>query len=821
MKYEVEGKVKEIFNTAMGEAKAYDDAKVTPTHILISIIINNDNKIIPELRKLGADIDKIFDTASLFLNSNNLSSKNPYAQKRSVGITEDTRYIMNQIDIECEHMGGTKVDELHLMLALLKGKSQAKQLLHKFNVTYNNFKESIMEENFEENMEENQPQRRTAPKNKQQTSKTPVLDKFCRDISKAVEEGGVDPVVGREDEIRRISSILCRRKKNNPVLIGEPGVGKTAIIEGLATLIYNDEAPRPLLKKKIFSLDLSSIVAGTKYRGQFEERMKVILAELKNNNDIILFIDELHTIVGAGNASGSLDASNILKPALARGEIQVIGATTLDEFRQNIEKDGALTRRFQQILVEEPSVKETINILNKIKENYEKYHNVTYTDEVIEEIVKISGRYISGRAMPDNAIDVLDEVGSAVNIDIKMPDDIGELKAKIEKLISEKRKIITLQKYEEAAVIRDKEEELNDELEKKIYLWEKQHKKAPTPITEEMVAKSVSIMTGIPLTKLSTSENNNLKNLNDDLKKVVIGQDEAVDKIAQSIKRSRLGIKNEKKPIGSFIFLGPTGVGKTFLAKMLAEKVFGDAENLVRVDMSEYMEKHAMSKLIGAPPGYVGYGEGGKLTEAVRRKPYSVILFDEIEKAHDDVENLLLQLLDEGHLTDSEGRKVDFKNTVVIMTSNVGVKELSQFGSSIGYSSAKDASINEETRAKSIIKKALKKKFRPEFLNRIDDTIIFNTLTPEHISIIIGNELDIVKERIDELGYNLQLTKTAINFIAKEGYSKEYGARPLMRAIQKYVENPIADAVMDNNLVKGKTIKIGYNKTDGITSKVV
>lgn len=825
MRYEIAPKVREIFANAINEAKQYDDIKISPSHILISILIDIDNKAFNILKEMDVNTDALFDAISLFLSSNNLSSKNPYVSNSNMGITDDTRFIMMQVDKECEGLGKNIIDELHVMLSMLKGRSQANLLLNKFNIYYNNFKEKIMENNYEDQEGDTDggqtPQsRKGRPISAQTASKTPVLDKFCRDISKAVEDGEVDPVVGREKEIRRISSILSRRKKNNPVLIGEPGVGKTAIIEGLATLIYEEEAPRPLLKKRIFSLDLASIVAGTKYRGQFEERMKIILSELKANKDIILFIDELHTIVGAGNASGSLDASNILKPALSRGEIQVIGATTLDEFRENIEKDGALTRRFQQVLIEEPSTAETITILNRIKGNYEKYHNVYYSEDVIKEIVKLSGRYVSGRAMPDNAIDVLDEAGASTNIDIKMPDEINILKVKIKELNDRKMSIIAEQRYEEAAVIRDEEEKLNDDLNDAVQKWETLANMTPTEITKDMVAMAVSTMTGIPLTKLSTTESNSLKNLSEDLKLSVIGQDAAVAKIAQAIKRSRLGIKNKNKPIGSFIFLGPTGVGKTFLAKVLAEKVFGDAESLVRVDMSEYMEKHSMSKLIGAPPGYVGYGEGGKLTEAIRRKPYSVVLFDEVEKAHADVFNLLLQLLDEGHLTDSNNRKVDFKNTLIIMTSNLGVKEISQFGKSIGYNDSTSTTVNDEVRAKAIIQKALKAKFKPEFLNRIDETIIFNSLLPEHINVIINNELDIVKERIAELGYTLELSKSAIDYIAVEGYDKEYGARPLNRAIQKYVEDPIADEVMNGNLTDGKTIKIGYNAKSGITTKV-
>jgi len=815
MKCDIGPKVNEIVQNAINEAHSYDDTELLPEHILLALILDDTNEAIEALRKRHVDVDKMFETLSLFLKSNTYRKRNAYSVsdlKPSVGAT----FIINQMDHECDRLGDKIVEPNHLMLGILKGKSQAQRLLMKNNINYITFKKEIMGEYENDDMEEQSPIRPRKTRNVQeQTSKTPGLDKFCVDISKAAADGKLDPVVGREKEVRRVTTILARRKKNNPVLIGEPGVGKTAIVEGLASLIHSGDAPQPLLNKRIFSLDLASAVAGTKYRGQFEERMKHILTELKANKDIILFIDELHTIVGAGNASGSLDASNIFKPALGRGEIQVIGATTLDEFRENIEKDGALNRRFQQVLVEEPTFEETVEILENIKGNYENHHNVIYSSDIIAEITKLADRYIPERAMPDKAIDVLDEVGAATKIDIKAPDDIVELKGELAKSREEKMQIVAEQRYEEAATYLKKEEEIMAEIGK----WEDGIKTNITTITHDMVTKVVSTTTGIPLDKLSTTENNTLKNLDKDIKATVIGQDEAVDKISRAIKRSRLGVKSQHKPIGSFMFLGSTGVGKTHLAKVLAEQVFGDAEALIRVDMSEYMEKHAMSKLIGAPPGYVGYGEGGKLTEAVRRKPYSVILFDEIEKAHDDVFNLLLQVLDEGHLTDSNGIKVNFKNTMIIMTSNIGVKELSQFGGGIGFETG-NSIVNEESRAKSIIKKALKKKFKPEFLNRIDDTIIFNGLQPEHIEVIIKHELNEVKKRIAELGIALTLTKDAMTFIAKEGYHKEYGARPLNRAIQKYVEDPIADALINGDLVDGGKIKLGYSEKKGVTSTI-
>jgi len=820
MTNEIGPKVKDIMQKAIKEARDYDDSELKPEHILISILLDDDNKAVHILRELNLDVNKLYDTISLFLTADNFKNNKMYSNNEDIELKPSigTNFIVQQMDVECTNSGESVIDETHLMLAILKGKTQAQQLLVKFNINYSKFKNENMQDNPNEGFDEGPIRPRKSKKIAQNASKTPALDSFCRNISKEASEDALDPVVGRKKEIRRVTQILSRRKKNNPVLIGDPGVGKTAIVEGLATLIHKGEAPRPLMGKEIFSLDLASAVAGTKYRGQFEERMKQILEELKANPQIILFIDELHTLVGAGNASGSLDASNIFKPALARGEIQVLGATTLDEYREHIETDGALTRRFREVLVEEPTIKESIEILENIKGNYETYHKVSYSTEVIEEIVKLSNRYISDRALPDKAIDILDEAGSATNIDIKLPNEINALNEEIAKVYDKKMKLVASQQYEDAGIIKKEEDKLKEALRQKTEEWENKVVKDITEINSEMIAEVVSIMTGIPLNKLSDAENSNLKNLDTDLQNVVIGQDEAITKVARAIKRSRLGIKNANKPIGSYIFLGPTGVGKTYLAKMLAEHVFGDKENIVRVDMSEYMEKHAMSKLIGSPPGYVGYGEGGKLTEAIRRKPYSVVLFDEIEKAHDDVFNLLLQVLDEGHLTDSLGRKIDFKNTLIIMTSNVGVKRLAQFGGGIGFGG--NSIVDEQERGKAIIQKALKDKFKPEFINRIDETIIFNSLTEEHIKVIIKNEIKEVKARIKEIGYKLELNKSAMDYIAKEGYHKEYGARPLTRAIQRYVEDPIADAVMDGHLKKGGTIKLGYNTKEGITSKI-
>ena len=710
MKHTIGKKVKEIINLAITEAKGYDDTELRPEHVLLALILDN-NMVTTVLRSKSVNIEKLFEVLSTYLATNHMKIGSGYS-RIELRPSSITSFIMNQMDLECEALGDNIIDENHLMLSILRSKSVAQELLLKHDVFYSNFKIEIMEDETNEELDGNMPIR---PKKQRRmgtndaVSKTPALDGFCRDISKSAVNGNIDPVVGRENEIRRVTAILSRRKKNNPILIGEAGVGKTSIIEGLAMLISTGDAPRPLLNKRIFSLDLASVVAGSKYRGQIEERMKAILDELISNPDIILFIDELHTIVGAGNASGALDASNIFKPALARGEVQIIGATTLDEFRENIETDAALTRRFQQVLVVEPTLAETFTILSNIKTNYEKYHR--YSDAVINEIVKLSDRYITDRAMPDKAIDVLDEVGASTNIDITIPDVINELKVKLKDLQAKKSVMISKQLYEDAIPIREEEKNLIAELEIQTELWESMLKDNITEITDAMVSAVVSTMTGIPLSKLSVSENNSLKNLDVDIRNSVIGQDDAVNKISKAIKRSRLGIKNKNKPIGSFIFLGPTGVGKTHLAKVLAENVFGDKENLFRIDMSEYKETHSMSKLIGAPPGYVGYGEGGKLTEYVRRKPYCVILFDEIEKAHDDIFNLLLQLLDEGHLTDGNGRKVNFKNTLIIMTSNIGIKQLAQFSTGMGFETT-NSIINEEKRSASIIEKALKERYK-------------------------------------------------------------------------------------------------------------
>jgi len=634
---------------------------------------------------------------------------------------------------------------------------------------------------------------------------TPVLDNFSRDLNKLAEAGKLDPVIGRDREILRIAQILSRRKKNNPIIIGEPGCGKTAIVEGLAMKIVNGDCPRNLLDKRLVNLDLTSVVAGTKYRGQFEERMKVIIEELQSNPNIIVFIDEIHTLVGSGNSSGSMDGSNIFKPALSRGEIQVIGATTLDEFRKNIEKDGALERRFQKVIVEPSSVAETIQILRNLRDKYESYHKVVYSDEVIETCVKLAERYITDREFPDKAFDIMDEVGARMQTELKVPESIEELKRKAAELKQQKLDVVKKQNYEQAAQLRDKEKKLLDKLEQEKQKFEEQMSKDKQKISLEDVYDVVSNMTKIPVNKMSTDDSKALLNLDKQIVGTVIGQDAAVIKVAKSIKRNRLGIKDPNRPIGSFIFLGPTGVGKTHLVKQLAKEMFGSEDSLIRVDMSEYQEKHTVSKLVGAPPGYVGYEEGGLLTEKVKNKPYSVILFDEVEKAHKDVFTVLLQILDDGHVTDSLGRKINFKNTLIILTSNLGVKKLQDFGTGIGFSN--NTYSNEEAK-KEILMKEMKNFFSPEFINRIDDTIVFNSLSQEDIKKITDIELKKLMKRLDEMKYKISYDESLLDYLSKIGYDEVYGARPLKRAIQDKVEDLLSEEVLTDKIIPGKTYVI-------------
>ena len=645
-------------------------------------------------------------------------------------------------------------------------------------------------------------------------SKTPVLDTYSRDLTKLAEDGKIDPIVGRDKEIERVSQILSRRKKNNPILIGEPGVGKSAIAEGLALRIIQRKVSRVLFNKRIVTLDLASMVAGTKYRGQFEERIKAVMAELEKEPEIILFIDEIHTIIGAGGSSGSLDASNMFKPALARGEIQIIGATTLDEYRKHIEKDGALERRFQKVVVEPASPDETLQILNNIKDKYESHHNVIYTDDAIKACVDLTTRFMSDRFLPDKAIDALDEAGSRVHIsNIVVPKEILDIEQKISEIKDKKTQVVRSQKYEEAAKLRDVEKQLHTNLEGARQKWEDEQKTQKQTVNEENVAEVVSMMTGIPLQKVSVKENEKLSKLPEAVMGKVIGQDDAVSKVVKSIQRGRVGLKDPNRPIGTFLFLGPTGVGKTQLAKIIAKQMFDSEDSLIRIDMSEYMEKFAVSRLIGAPPGYVGHDEGGQLTEKVRRKPYSVVLLDEIEKAHPEVFNLMLQVLDDGQLTDSMGRKVNFKNTIIIMTSNTGSRQLKEFGAGVGFNTkSREETKNDEE--KSVVDKQLKKTFAPEFLNRIDDVIMFNSLGKEEINKIIDIEIEKLVERVRTLEFDLTLTDSAREYIAEKGYDPQYGARPLKRAIQKYIEDPITEEILSSNPDKNSNLELDYNKDE-------
>ena len=652
------------------------------------------------------------------------------------------------------------------------------------------------------------------PKKGDSKSKTPVLDTYSRDLTKMGEEGKLDPIVGREKEIERVSQILSRRKKNNPILIGEPGVGKSSIAEGLALRIIQRKVSRILFNKRIVMLDLASMVAGTKYRGQFEERIKALMAELEKEPDVILFIDEIHTIIGAGGASGSLDASNMFKPALARGELQIIGATTLDEYRKHIEKDGALERRFQKVIVEPASPDETFQIINNIKDKYESHHNVLYSPEAIKACVDLTDRYVTDRFLPDKAIDALDEAGSRVHIaNIVVPKEITDIEAKIVDVKEKKNQVIRSQKYEEAAKLRDVERQLNEALEVERKKWEQESANNKQTVTEDNVAEVVSMMTGIPLQRVSENETSKLAKMQESIVGKVVGQDDAVKKIVKAIQRGRVGLKDPNKPIGSFMFLGPTGVGKTQLAKVLAKYLFDSEDSLIRIDMSEYMEKFAVSRLIGAPPGYVGHDDGGQLTEKVRRKPYSVILLDEIEKAHPEVFNLLLQVLDDGQLTDSLGRKVNFKNSIIIMTSNTGSRQLKEFGTGVGFNT-KNRESKGQQESNNVIDKELKKKFAPEFLNRIDDVVMFNSLNKEDINKIIGIELERLVERVQKMEFELEITEEAVEYIASQGFDPEYGARPLKRAIQKYVEDVLTEEIIQQNPEKMSKLLLDYNKTD-------
>lgn len=816
--------VKEIISYSREEALRLGNDFIGTEHLLLGLIREGDNTAIKILKSFNVDIFELRKEIEMAIKDK--TGKN-IANINSLPLTKQAEKVIRITVLEAKTLKSNMVETEHLMLSILKNKENiATQILNQFDVDYDMFRQELGimhsnepraefgeegDEEFDDEKKYSQQSRSTGAKPGGK-SKTPVLDNFGRDVTKLAESGNLDPIVGREKEIERVSQILSRRKKNNPILIGEPGVGKTAIVEGLALRIVQRKVSRVLFDKRVISLDLASLVAGTKYRGQFEERMKAIMNELEKNRDVILFIDEMHTIVGAGGASGSLDASNIFKPALSRGELQCIGASTLDEYRMYIEKDGALDRRFQKVMVDPPSVEETIMILNNIKSKYEDFHSVTYSDDAITACVKLSDRYITDRLLPDKAIDVMDEVGARIHLkNINVPDNIVELEKKIEEVKNEKNKVVKSQKFEEAASLRDKEKRLAEELEKAKADWEEESKHKRYPIDEEAIAEVINIMTGIPVRKMVEGETEKLRKMSEDMKGMVVGQDEAIVKVVKAIQRNRVGLKDPKKPIGSFIFLGPTGVGKTELARSLARYLFDAEDALIRIDMSEYMEKFTVSRLIGAPPGYVGYEEGGQLTEKVRRKPYSVILLDEIEKAHPDIYNILLQVLDDGQLTDGLGRKVDFKNAIIIMTSNIGVRQLKDFGSGVGFTtSAKMENAEEENKA--VIEKALKRTFSPEFLNRIDDVVIFNSMTKENIFSIIDISMKQVLKRIQALGYGLELTEEAKGFLADKGYDQQFGARPLHRAIQKYLEDPMAEEILNMNVKPGDIMVVDYDK---------
>lgn len=817
-------RMKEIISYSREEALRLGNDFIATEHLVLGMIRDDDNTAIRILKSMEVNIHELrkgLERAVKNKVSSNLTNIS------SIPLTTQAEKVMRITNLEAKEARSPMVESEHLMLSILKNKDNvATQILHQFNVDYESFKQELgfvssnppkAEFNDEDEFEDERKQYGQSKPSKPAgagaiKTKTPVLDNFGRDITRLAENGTLDPIVGRENEIERVCQILSRRKKNNPILIGEPGVGKTAIVEGLALRIVQRKVSRVLFDKRVVSLDLAALVAGTKYRGQFEERMKAIMNELEKNKDVILFIDEIHTIVGAGGASGSLDASNIFKPALARGELQCIGASTLDEYRMHIEKDGALDRRFQKVIVEQPSVEEAITILNNIKNKYEDYHGVTYSQAAIEACVRLSDRYMTDRLLPDKAIDVLDEVGARKHIkNINVPENILELERKLEEIKIEKSKRVKSQKFEEAASYRDNEIRYQEMLDKAKKEWEEASKEMKYPIEEEDIAEVVCMMTGIPVQRMVQAETEKLRHMAEDLKGAVIGQDEAIVKVVKAIQRNRVGLKDPKKPIGTFIFLGPTGVGKTELARSLAKHMFDSEDALIRIDMSEYMEKFTVSRLIGAPPGYVGYEEGGQLTERVRRKPYSVILLDEIEKAHPDIYNILLQVLDDGQLTDGLGRKVDFKNTMIIMTSNIGARQLKDFGDGVGFATAARQAQEDENN-KAIIEKALKRTFSPEFLNRIDDVIMFNSLSKENIFEIISILMKGVMKRLQNLGFSLELTEEAKEFLADKGYDSQFGARPLHRAIQKYIEDPLAEEILNMSIKEGDVLEASVDK---------
>lgn len=843
MEAKFSNKVKEVISLAREEALRLGHDYIGTEHLMLGMIRDGEGPGIDLLLKSGVSLDQLRQSIE---HSTSSTSRSSFDKQNMLNIplTKQAEKVLRLTYLEAKYFKTNLVGTDHLLMAILRDEDNvATQILEKYQVYYDLIKEMVEFQNGagQENSpkassdtDDNDDDSRlyssgsggaagsgsaSSGTKSTEKSKTPVLDNFGRDLTKIAENGKLDPIVGREKEIERVAQILSRRKKNNPILIGEPGVGKTAIAEGLALRIIQKKVSRVLFGKRVVTLDLASLVAGTKYRGQFEERMKAVMNELEKSTDVILFIDELHTIVGAGGASGSLDASNMFKPALARGDIQVIGATTLDEYRQYIEKDGALARRFQTVMVDATTVDETIEILHNIKDKYEEHHHVIYTPESIVSAVKLSDRYVSDRFLPDKAIDVMDEVGARVHIsNINVPADIVALESQIEVVKKEKNQVVKSQKYEEAAQLRDREKKLIDQLEQAKNIWEEESKKQKFTVTEEHVAEVIAQMTGIPVNRVAAKEGEKLLLMEQEMSKHVIGQGDAIKKLVKAIQRTRVGLKDPKKPIGSFIFLGPTGVGKTEMAKVLASYLFDKEDALVRIDMSEYMEKFSVSRLVGAPPGYVGYEEGGQLTEKIRRKPYSVVLLDEIEKAHPDVFNLLLQVLDDGILTDGLGRRVDFRNTIIIMTSNIGARDLKDFGSGIGFST-KSRTDNIEEHAKSTIQNALKKAFAPEFINRLDDIIVFNSLERADLHRIIDLMLIKLKTRLSNLGYTVTLTDKAKDYIADKGYDPQYGARPLNRAIQKYLEDPLAEEILKGPLAENEIIEADF--VEGATEIVL
>ena len=820
MEAKFSNRVKEVISLSREEALRLGHDYIGTEHLLLGMIREGEGVAISLLKKLGVSLDELRLSVDQATKGTAISNVKNLA---NIPLTRQSEKVLKITYLEAKIFKSQLIGTEHLLLSILRDEDNiATQILEKFDINYEVVKE-LLEYQTENPISSSDADEgdddssrifgssssgsgRESSSKSTEKSKTPVLDNFGRDLTKMAEDNKLDPIVGREKEIERVGQILSRRKKNNPILIGEPGVGKTAIAEGLALRIVQKKVSRILFGKRVVTLDLASLVAGTKYRGQFEERMKAVMNELEKSPEVILFIDELHTIVGAGGASGSLDASNMFKPALSRGEIQCIGATTLDEYRQYIEKDGALARRFQIVMVDATTPEETIDILNNIKEKYEDHHHVNYTNEAIEGCVNLSDRYISDRFLPDKAIDVLDEAGARVHINnIHVPDDIVFLEDQIENIKKEKNRVVKSQKYEEAAQLRDKEKKFIEQLETAKAKWEDETKTNRYTVDEDNVAEVVAMMTGVPTKRIAQNESEKLLGMNDELSNKVVGQEEAIQKLVKAIRRTRVGLKDPRKPIGSFIFLGPTGVGKTELAKVLSTYLFDKEDTLIRIDMSEYMEKFSVSRLVGAPPGYVGYEEGGQLTEKVRRKPYSVILLDEIEKAHPDVFNILLQVLDDGVLTDGLGRRVDFRNTILIMTSNIGVRDLKDFGAGIGFAT-KSTEAGADDIMKSTIQNALKKVFSPEFLNRLDDLIIFNSLKRSHIHQIIEITLKKLFSRIDSLGYAIELTEKGKDFIAEKGFDPQYGARPLNRAIQKYLEDLVAEEILKGGLNEGDII---------------